>query len=89
MSGSYMKQSLFCVVLGMCLNAAAQTDEEKVGKAAAAQVLGSAPLLTTSQSHQYVNELGLALAAHSGVVYKWRFGVIKSDAINAFAMPGG
>lgn len=79
------------VSLALCLGptVAAQTDEEKVGKAAAAQVLGAAPLVASESGQQYVNLLGQALAAYAGVTYKWRIGVIKSDAINAFAMPGG
>jgi len=87
------KASVKCVLLSLALclglTAVAQTDEEKVGKAAAAQVLGAAPLVASEFAQQYVNVLGQALAAHTGVSYKWHIGVIKSDAINAFAMPGG
>ena len=77
--------------LGLCtgLTVNAQTDEERVGKAAAAQVLGAAPLVTSDMVQQYVNVLGQALSVYTGVTYKWHIGVIKSDAINAFAMPGG
>lgn len=84
-----MKRVLGGVALCLGLSVAAQTDEEKVGKAAAAQVLGAAPLVASDAAQQYVNLLGQALSAHSGANYKWHIGVIKSDAINAFAMPGG
>jgi len=67
----------------------AQSDEEKVGRAAAAQVLGAARLIDTQVSQQYLNLLGQSLASKGGAVYRWRFGAIESDAINAFAMPGG
>lgn len=66
-----------------------QTDEEKVGRAAAAQILGAAQLVRADAAQQYVTTLGTAIAAHSPANYKWRFGVFRSDAINAFAMPGG
>lgn len=66
-----------------------QSDEEKVGRAAAAQVLGAARLIDTDASHQYLNLLGQSLASKGGTLYRWRFGAIESDAINAFAMPGG
>ena len=89
MSGNYIRHFFTLMALGVSLTALAQTDEEKVGKAAAAQVLGAAPLVAADVAQQYVNVLGHALSAHSGVTYKWHFGVIKSDAINAFAMPGG
>ena len=67
----------------------AQSDEEKVGRAAAAQVLGAARLIDTEVSQQYLNLLGQSLASKGDAVYRWRFGAIESDAINAFAMPGG
>ena len=67
----------------------AQTDEEKVGKASAAQVLGAAPLLASADVQRYVNLVGQTVAQQAGVNYRWHFGVIRSDAINAFAMPGG
>ena len=88
MSGKYLNRAIGCIAVCFSLTAIAQTDEEKVGKAAAAQVLGAAPLVDADASQQYVNVLGQALAALSGANYKWHFGVIKSDAINAFAMPG-
>ena len=89
MSGNYMKQAVLGILACVAFSAAAQTDEEKVGKAAAAQVLGAAPLVPADHVQQYVNVLGQALSAQSGAIYKWHFGVIKSAAINAFAMPGG
>lgn len=91
MTGKY---KLRWLVLGLSLIAAsgvlrAQSDEERVGRAAASQVLGAAPLIRADAAHQYVGLVGLAVAAQSGANYKWRFGVFRSDAVNAFAMPGG
>ena len=87
--GKIFKLFMCFIALSFCASAIAQTDEEKVGKAGAAQVLGAAPLVANESAQQYINVLGQVLAAYSGAVYKWHFGVIKSDAINAFAMPGG
>jgi len=89
MTGNFKHSLVGGLALSLGLTAMAQTDEEKVGKLAAAQVLGAAPLVAADAAQQYVNVLGQALSAHSGANYKWHFGVIKSDAINAFAMPGG
>lgn len=89
MSGKFLRTTACCLAMGICMVATAQTDEEKVGKAAAAQVLGAAPFVVAEPAQQYVNLLGIALAQPSGANYKWHFGVIQSDAINAFAMPGG
>lgn len=82
-----------CWVLGFalltCRAGLCQTDEEKVGRAAAAQVLGAAPLVRSEVPHNYVGLVGMAVAVNSGANYRWRFGVFRSDAINAFATPGG
>ena len=87
------KQIFGWVFMGVSLAfnhvAMSQTDEEKVGRAAASQILGAVPLIRSETAHQYVGLIGTALAANSGVNYKWRFGVFQSDAVNAFAMPGG
>ncbi len=67
MIGNYMRNFFTLMALSFSLTALAQTDEEKVGKAAAAQVLGAAPLVAADVAQQYVNVLGHALSAHSGV----------------------
>ena len=64
MSGNYMKHFFTCIAVSVSLTAVAQTDEEKVGKAAAAQVLGAAPLVAADVAQQYVNVLGHALSVH-------------------------
>lgn len=87
MNGKQFVLTVICSAFAC--HAWSQSDEEKVGRSAAAQVLGAAPLIASDASLNYVNTLGGALSAYSGAVYKWHFGVIKSDAINAFAMPGG
>ncbi len=72
-----------------CSTVLGQTDEEKVGRAAASQVFGAAPLIRADAAQHYVGLVGMAVAANSGSNYKWRFAVFRSDAVNAFAMPGG
>ena len=67
----------------------AANDEENVGKAAAAQILGAAPLLDSLSVQRYLNQVGNSVAAASGTNYRWHFGAIKSDAVNAFAAPAG
>lgn len=90
MTGSRIARAALALVLGAAaLGASAQSDEEKVGKAAAAQVLGAAPLLPAPELQRYLNLVGQSVAQFSGANYKWRFGIVRSDAVNAFAMPGG
>ena len=67
-----------------------QEEEIALGRGLAARVLGAAPLVDDPQLQRYVNRVGLWLAMQSerpGL--PWRFGVISSTEVNAFAMPGG
>lgn len=68
------------------------TEEEEIelGRGVAAQVLGARGLVQDEQMQLYVNRVGLWLALQSERPdLPWRFGVMDSDAVNAFAMPGG
>jgi len=64
--------------------------EQKVGAECAAMLLGAAPLVDDAALQAYVNRVGLWLALHSErPQLAWRFGVIDTPNINAFAAPGG
>lgn len=68
------------------------TEEEEIelGRGIAAQLLGARGLVQDEQMQRYVNRVGFWLALQSerpGL--PWRFGVMDSDAVNAFALPGG
>lgn len=67
----------------------AQSDEENVGAVAAARILGSAPLVDSPAAQRYLNLVGRWIASKTESDYKWRFGLIKTDSVNAFATPGG
>ena len=67
----------------------AKSDEDIVGEAAAAKILGAAPLYPSTELQKYVNLVGSSIAKHVKSKYKWKFGIIKSDGVNAFATPGG
>lgn len=56
---------------------------------AAARILGAAPLHDSRDAQQYVNSVGQAIATKSGATYRWRFGLLQTESINAFATPGG
>ena len=70
-----------------------EIDEEReryIGGDMAAKLLGAAPLLDNADLQKYVNDLGQWLALQtdrSGL--QWRFGVLDTNDINAFAAPGG
>ena len=53
-------------------------------------LLGAAPLVDNSELQQYVNDVGFWVASQSErKSLPWKFGVIDSNGINAFAAPGG
>lgn len=92
MTGNFKRNVSATITVLMLLtigSALAATDEENVGKAAAAQILGAAPLLDSQSVQRYLNQVGNSVAAASGTSYRWHFGAIKSDAVNAFAAPAG
>jgi predicted Zn-dependent protease len=67
-----------------------EPEEVAIGAELAATLLGAAPLVPDPAMQAYVNKVGTWLAMQSerpGL--KWKFGVIASNDVNAFATPGG
>ncbi|MCM2355956.1 MAG: M48 family metalloprotease, partial [Arenimonas sp.] len=68
------------------------TDEQEIelGRGIAANLLGARPLVRDQALQQYVNRIGLWLALQTERPnLPWRFGVMDSTDVNAFALPGG
>jgi predicted Zn-dependent protease len=64
--------------------------EIATGEEVAARLLGASPLVADAALQRYVNSVGRWVALSSKRPnLPWRFGVIASDDINAFACPGG
>ncbi|HEY0633968.1 MAG TPA: M48 family metalloprotease [Gammaproteobacteria bacterium] len=67
-----------------------EAEELKVGREVAANLLGAAPLVNDGALQRYVNTVGRWISLQGErKELPWRFGVIASDDINAFAAPGG
>ena len=66
-------------------------DEEiALGRTIAGSLLGAAPLVNDEKLQKYVNQVGRWVASQSERPdLPWRFGVIESGDLNAFAIPGG
>lgn len=66
-------------------------DEEiALGREIAGNLLGAAPLVKDAALQKYVNSVGRWVASQSERPdLPWRFGVLESDDLNAFAAPGG
>lgn len=68
------------------------TNEEEValGEGVTSGFLGAAPLHRNGELQRYVNRVGRWLAIHTERPdLPWTFGVLDTETINAFAMPGG
>lgn len=67
-----------------------EKQEIRIGEEAAAVLLGAAPLHPSSPLQSYVNQVGRWVALQSERPdLPWKFGVIDTSSINAFAAPGG
>lgn len=67
-----------------------EPEEIKMGNGIAANLLGASPLLPDDRVQQYVNQVGRWVSLHTERPdLPWKFGVLASTDINAFATPGG
>lgn len=65
-------------------------EEIALGREITGNLLGAAPLVKDAALQKYVNQVGRWVASQSDRAnLPWRFGVIESNDINAFAAPGG
>ncbi len=65
-------------------------EEARIGKQISGNLLGAVPLVRDDTLQRYVNLVGNWVAMQSGRRdVTWQFGVLDTEAINAFAAPGG
>jgi predicted Zn-dependent protease len=77
---------------GKAIRPISEEEEYYVGRAVAASLLSSYPLLKNTKLTGYVNSIGQTIALHSDKPFThggYHFAVLDSDEINAFACPGG
>lgn len=79
--------------IGSLLGLVAETPVEEelaIGREIAGRLLGASMLVDDPKLQRYINRVGKWVALQSGRdELSWHFGVIESEDINAFAMPGG
>ena len=77
-------------VAGMAACSVSEEDERMYGEYSAAQVDARMPLVGDTVVTRFVGELGRSLAATtSRANLAWRFAVVNTAEVNAFALPGG
>jgi len=85
------KQKIDVGQLGFALLGDYSVEEEnRIGRQIAGNLLGAVKLVRDDRLQHYVNQVGNWVALQSGRrEVNWRFGVLDSEDINAFAAPGG
>lgn len=76
--------------VGACAPAITTQQEVQVGQQQAAQINQQLPIVRDGSIHNYINQIGQSIsrvADPRGIPY--RFYVVNSNAVNAFAIPGG
>ena len=63
--------------------------EVEIGSQYASEINRQLPLVSNAQVTAYVNQLGRQIARQGGRGLNYTFYVVNSDAVNAFAVPGG
>ncbi|MGB2832080.1 MAG: M48 family metalloprotease [Methylotenera sp.] len=67
-----------------------KAEEVALGREISGSLLGAAPLVKDESLQKYVNQVGRWVASQSERAdLPWKFGVIESTDLNAFAAPGG
>jgi beta-barrel assembly-enhancing protease len=67
-----------------------QAEEIALGREITGSLLGASPLVKDAALQKYVNQVGRWVASQSERPdLPWKFGVIESNDLNAFAAPGG
>ena len=72
------------------LGSTSVAEEIAIGRQLAGNLLGAVPLVKDDKLQEYVNKVGRWIAAQSERPdLNWYFGVLESNDINAFSLPGG
>jgi predicted Zn-dependent protease len=77
-------------VSGLAAACVSQDQETQLGQQEAQEIEAKLPILHDDAITTYVNALGQRIAAGtSRADLQWKFAVVNTDVVNAFALPGG
>jgi beta-barrel assembly-enhancing protease len=63
--------------------------EQAIGEASAAKLVHVLGLYQNPDMNHYVSRVGSALASHSSRGLEYKFGILETESVSAFGMPGG
>lgn len=86
-----LKVSVTIAAAALLAGCGVSTQQEvQMGQEGAQQVEAQLPMVQDATIQNYVNSLGQRIASRtSRADLQWRFRVVNSDVVNAFALPGG
>ena len=64
-------------------------EEQEIGEATAAKMIAMFGIIETPQLARYVNLVGQSVAQYAPRQIPYRFGILDSEIVGAFALPGG
>jgi len=80
----------FALIIGATACGISTQQEVQMGQQEAAQINQQLPLVTDPEANRYINLLGDQIASRtSRGDLDWRFYIVDSREVNAFAVPGG
>jgi len=80
----------FALIVGVTACGISTQQEVQMGQQEAAQINQQLPLVTDPEANRYINLLGDMIATRtSRGDLDWRFYIVDSREVNAFAVPGG
>ncbi len=80
----------FALIVGVTACGISTQQEVQIGQEQAAQINQQLPMVTDPEANRYINLLGDQIASHtSRANLDWRFFIVDSREVNAFAVPGG
>ncbi|MDP9178698.1 MAG: M48 family metallopeptidase [Gemmatimonadota bacterium] len=80
----------FALIIGTTACGISTQQEVQMGQQEAANINRQLPLVTDPEANRYINLLGDQIAARtSRADLDWRFYIVDSREVNAFAVPGG
>ena len=87
---AYQRSALAIAIIALTSCSVSQDQEVAIGRQNAEEINAKLPIIRDTNLADYVQQLGMAIArTTSRADLDWRFFIVDSKEVNAFALPGG